>query len=466
MLEVGERLSGRYKIERTLGKGGMGAVYLASQESLGGKKVAVKEMVLQDSRATESAVEQFRREATFLAHLDHPNLVKVTDFFSEGDKHYLVMDYVEGETLQSALERRQKPYSWQELKPYARSLVKVLHYLHTREPAILFRDLKPANIMIDRKGRLKLIDFGIARVAAPGMETHTFIRGTGTNGFSPIEQYGNGETTDQRADIYAFGATLYYLMTGKIPPNAVARASVGQTLEPASTYNPELPTGMDAILSRCLEVRRDMRYATIRDVAKNLGRLGVPGANLESLTIVPDGQVRLENSPGEIRQSAPWAAALAVLGVACAATASFFIVNVSRGFHSEDAGQAQVVERPAVSTSSRPAYSGTVSQPAAGRSAQPVYFSVPTPAASEVPVTVVKREVTTRRPAPKSRSVVANEEEKNEKRAQFSLGTPDYPTYRKKPEPNKNLRSELPYTATRLRPLPGRQNRRYFYSGG
>jgi serine/threonine protein kinase len=109
-----------------------------------------------------------------------------------------------------------------------------LHYLHTQNPPILFRDLKPSNIMIEESGRLRLIDFGIARTALAGDKTSTFLQGTGTSGFSPIEQYGGVQSTDQRSDIYALGATLYYLLTGKIPPMPYP----GSLKEPGSSLPP------------------------------------------------------------------------------------------------------------------------------------------------------------------------------------------------------------------------------------
>ena len=272
MLEPGESLSGRYRIERVLGKGGMGAVYLGVMESLGGKKVAIKEMEFtgEGHRTKDQALEQFRTEASFLAHLDHPNLVQVTDFFAEGDKHYLVMAYVQGQTLQQRIEELQRPLDWAEMKPRVEALLDVLGYLHAQNPPIIFRDLKPSNVMIEASGQLKLIDFGIARTAQPGQETCTFLKGTGTSGFSPIEQYGMGESTDQRSDIYAFGATVYYLLTGKVPPDAVKRVSSGKALKPPSHWNPGIPAYLDGILARCLGVRQNDRYNTVGEIQREL----------------------------------------------------------------------------------------------------------------------------------------------------------------------------------------------------
>ena len=272
MLEPGESISGRYRIERVLGKGGMGAVYLGVIGSLGGTKFAIKEMEFsgEGHRTKDQALEQFRKEASFLANLEHPNLVQVTDFFAEGEKHYLVMAYVEGQTLQQRIEELQKPLEWAEMKPRMEALLTVLGYLHSQNPPIIFRDLKPSNIMIEASGQLKLIDFGIARTAQPGMETSTFLKGTGTSGFSPIEQYGMGESTDQRSDIYSFGATVYYLLTGKVPPDAVKRVSSGKPLKPPSHWNPSIPSYLDGIVGRCLGVRQNDRYNNVNEIQREL----------------------------------------------------------------------------------------------------------------------------------------------------------------------------------------------------
>ena len=286
MLKPGTLLSDRYTIDSVLGQGGMGAVYLARMEALGDKKVAVKEMVLQGFSNDEltKAVEQFKREAAFLANLEHPNLVQVTDFFVEGEKHYLVMAYITGETLQQKLKRQGRPFTWAQIKPYAEPLVEVLHYLHTQDPPILFRDLKPANIMIEESGRLRLIDFGIARTAQAGDRTSTFLQGTGTSGFSPIEQYGSTQSTDQRSDIYSLGATLYYLMTGKLPPDAVARISQGKELIPASKINPSLPPGMDELLSKAMEVRQQGRHNSMMEFKQEMMALAASGIDDDGVT--------------------------------------------------------------------------------------------------------------------------------------------------------------------------------------
>lgn len=152
----------------------MGAVYLARMEALPGKAVAIKEM---SCAGEKSAIEHFQREASFLAHLEHPNLVQVTDFFEADGLYYLVMAYVEGDTFRQKLEARGRPFPVAEVLNWADQLCSVLDYLHSQNPPILFRDLKPDNIMVDKQDRLRLIDFGIARTLAPGSVTSTFLQG-------------------------------------------------------------------------------------------------------------------------------------------------------------------------------------------------------------------------------------------------------------------------------------------------
>ena len=268
MLDQGTVLSQRYRIGGVLGQGGMGAVYLADAEALGGKKVAVKEMVPWGlpPGELEQAVTQFKKEAAFLAGLEHPNVVRVTDFFVEDGKHYLVMDYIHGETLQEKMTGRGRPFHWYELCGWVESLMDVLEYLHNQSPPIIFRDLKPSNIMISSDGRLNLIDFGIARSACQGEKTTTFLRGTGTRGFSPIEQYGNQQSTDQRSDIYALGATLYYLMTATLPPDAVERVSRRTAVAPLSQRCPDSPPELDFIIDKAMALAAEDRYQSVAEM--------------------------------------------------------------------------------------------------------------------------------------------------------------------------------------------------------
>jgi serine/threonine-protein kinase len=262
----------------------MGAVYLATHTSVG-RKFAIKEMEMRglSPRDLQSAVEQFRSEATLLANLEHPNLVSVSDFFTEGDRHYLVMAYVPGQTLQQRLRARGKPIPWTQVKEWARPLCEVLSYLHNQNPPILFRDLKPSNIMVEESGRLRLIDFGIAR-KDEGEKTKSFLKGTGTSGFSPLEQYGGSETTDQRSDIYALGATLYQLLTGKVPADAVSRVSQGAKVASPSSIVPELPRALDRVILKALAMNKADRYQTVAEMLADLEAVGLSKQDAEDTT--------------------------------------------------------------------------------------------------------------------------------------------------------------------------------------
>jgi serine/threonine-protein kinase len=211
-------LSGRYVILRRVGKGGMGAVYQAADTRILGKTWAIKEMsdaAITNPLEKQQALAAFRQEALMLARLDHPNLPKVTDHFTEEGKQYLVMDFVEGETLAERLEREGGgPLPADEVLDWARQLCDVLEYLHSQSPPVVFRDLKPGNVMVTPEGTVKLIDFGIARLFKPGKATDTAFFGTA--GYAPKEQYGKGQT-DARSDVYALGATVHHLLTGKDP---------------------------------------------------------------------------------------------------------------------------------------------------------------------------------------------------------------------------------------------------------
>jgi len=196
----------------------MGAVYQAADTRIPGKTWAIKEMsdaAITNPLEKQQAIAAFRQEALTLARLDHSNLPKVTDHFTEGGKQYLVMDFIEGETLGERLEREgggSLPVD--EVLDWAGQLCDVLEYLHGQSPPVVFRDLKPGNVMVTPGGTVKLIDFGIARLFKPGKATDTAFFGTA--GYAPKEQYGKGQT-DARSDVYALGATLHHLLTGVDP---------------------------------------------------------------------------------------------------------------------------------------------------------------------------------------------------------------------------------------------------------
>ena len=265
MLSPQTRLNGRYLVLATVGQGGMAAVYRA-MDTKTNRQVAIKEMS-QDGLSPDEEAEAlaaFQSEADMLQRLRHPNLPRVWERFSDGARHYLVMEFVEGQTLE---QRQQgaggKPLPETEVMRWAAQLCSVLAYLHTQRPPIIFRDLKPANVMVTPQGQVKLIDFGIARVFHPGRTRDTQV--LGTPGFAPPEQYGKSQT-DARADVYALGVTIYQLLTGYDP------AATPFTLPAANTRNPYIAPHIQAALERATKLDRDARYASVAAFEKDLLR--------------------------------------------------------------------------------------------------------------------------------------------------------------------------------------------------
>lgn len=246
-LKSKEVLRERYQIKRIIGQGGMGSIYLADDLLLPGRLCALKEVEHDLSLPPEllkETREQFLREATVLARLDHPNMPKVSDFFSLENHDYLVMDYVPGKDLRTLImEARQSSRFLEEneILNWANQLCDALSYLHEQEPPLVHRDIKPSNLKLTPSGLLKLVDFGLVKVLSGSDVTITILQGHGTALYTPIEQYG-GDTghTDVRTDIYAFGATLYHLLTNHTPPDARQRFLNPESLINPRQINPEI----------------------------------------------------------------------------------------------------------------------------------------------------------------------------------------------------------------------------------
>ena len=210
-------LNKRYRILKLAGTGGMGAVYKGEDAPYGNRPVAIKEMRQSSLNPQELGVatEQFKVEAIMLARLQHPSLPRIYDHFLEGNRWYLVMDFIDGETLDERLRRtpgRKLPPP--EALDIGIQLCRVLDYLHKRQPPVVFRDLKPSNVMLTPEGHLYLIDFGIARIFKPGQAKDT--KAYGSIGYSAPEQFDREQTTAQ-ADIYSLGITLHEMLSGNIP---------------------------------------------------------------------------------------------------------------------------------------------------------------------------------------------------------------------------------------------------------
>ncbi|MEM9775028.1 MAG: serine/threonine-protein kinase [Chloroflexota bacterium] len=260
-------LRNRYTITDIVGQGGMGSVYKAMDKRLPGRICAVKE-VQPDPNASAEMIEQaqaqFLQEASILAQLDHPNLPKVSDFFSDDSRDYLVMDYIPGKDLKELLQEafnESRVIEEQVAVEWAMQILDALAYLHNHNPPVLHRDLKPANIKLTPDSRIKLVDFGLAKLlVADDMRTITVIQGQGTALYTPMEQYaGEFDRTDARSDLYALGATLFTLLTGSPPPSAKERFLNPKSLKAPSEINPELSKAVSDAIVWSLEMHPDRR---------------------------------------------------------------------------------------------------------------------------------------------------------------------------------------------------------------
>ncbi|MBM3463836.1 MAG: serine/threonine protein kinase [Armatimonadetes bacterium] len=268
---VGDLLHGRYRVDRELGSGGMGAVFLATHVELD-QPVAIKEIGLDlfEPSARDSVMRQVYSEARLLSQLRHPRLPRVHDFFNTRNHFYLVMEFVEGITLDDHL-LSVGPASEMQTLGWAAELCDVLAYLHGLDPPVIYRDLKPSNVMLEPDGHLKLIDFGIAKLLDPvtGEGTLTLARGAGTHGFAPPEQYGSG--TDARADVYALGATLYCVLTGEFPPESGARVSGAKRLQPVKAKRPDVSEPVARAIETMMALKVSERPQGIGAAASALG---------------------------------------------------------------------------------------------------------------------------------------------------------------------------------------------------
>src|SRR5256885_13405526 len=261
MLTEGTILQGRYRIIRQLGQGGMGAVYEAVDERLD-TVVALKETFF----AEEKLRKQFEREARLLARMHHPALPRVSDHFNEGDGQFLVMQYIAGQDLSEMLAASTAPFSEAEVTRWADQLCDALDYLHTQDPQIIHRDIKPQNLKLTSRGQIVLLDFGLAKGSVGQMTavtTSASIYGYTPN-YAPLEQI-QGKGTDPRSDIYALGATLFHLLTNLKPPDALSRAGAmvnGQAdpLPLAHQVRPDLSAATAHVLAKSLAQRRDDRF--------------------------------------------------------------------------------------------------------------------------------------------------------------------------------------------------------------
>lgn len=289
-LASGTLLVERYKIVRRIGGGGMGSVYLAEDQNLANRSVAVKEMIemFADESSRVKAIEDFKRESELLAKLDHPSIPTIYQYFfdSERGRYYLVMKYIDGGDLAAWQRAAGGKVDELTVTKWAIDACDVLEYIHSQNPPIIYRDLKPANLMIDgRTNRVMLVDFGIARFVAPTQKGVTAI---GTMGYAPPELFAGN--VQKSSDIYSLGATMFHLLTGQDPQdNPLLIFDFSKNPKPRQ-INPAITPEMEDLICRAVEHKPEARFASAKEFGKELqthlrlmqeGRRGAVGvANL------------------------------------------------------------------------------------------------------------------------------------------------------------------------------------------
>ena len=260
MIETGHLLQQRYRIDRQIGQGGMGAVYVATDERFN-STVAIKETLCMDDNYRKA----IEREARLLNSLKHPALPRVSDHFLESDGQFLVMEYIAGEDLFCILERDKRPFPVEQVLTWADQLLDALDFLHNQVNPVIHRDIKPQNLKVTGRGQIILLDFGLAKGNPTDAANHTAAKsifGYSRN-YASLEQI-QGTGTDPRSDLYSLSATLYHLLTGHPPEDALTRAMAvlsnrPDPIVPANSLNPELPAGVAVVLQRALDLNAGMR---------------------------------------------------------------------------------------------------------------------------------------------------------------------------------------------------------------
>lgn len=256
MLEIGSIVDGKYKILNEIGHGGMSVVYLAMNERAN-KQWAIKE-VRKDGVSNYEVVKQgLIVETNLLKKLNHPNLPSIIDVIDGEDTFLIVMDYIEGNPLNKILKHN-GAQSQEDVIEWAKQLCDVLGYLHSRKPPIVYRDMKPSNVMLKPDGNVTLIDFGTAREYKTASLADTTC--LGTQGYAAPEQFGGHGQTDGRTDIYCLGATMYHLVTGHNP------AEPPYEMYPIRQWNPHLSSGLEAIITKCTQKNPDDRYQSCAEL--------------------------------------------------------------------------------------------------------------------------------------------------------------------------------------------------------
>lgn len=293
-------IQNRYLIVQPIGKGGMGDVYLAVDQRLG-SAVALKRTFFADDNALGTA---FEREARILGRLRHPVLPKVIDHFAENGDQYLVMEHISGDDLSKRLEGQNKPFPLTWVMFWADQLLDALSYLHTHEPPIIHRDIKPQNLKLTDENHIVLLDFGLSKdfdSSKPGNGMNSASVAGYSPHFAAMEQI-RGTGTDGRSDLFSLSATLYQLLTNSIPSEALTRADAmlggkPDPIVPLNELNPEVPVAVSDVILKGIALRQNERYTTASEMQRALRRAYNRG---QAETPAPQA----EKLP-EVRQTAP-----------------------------------------------------------------------------------------------------------------------------------------------------------------
>ncbi len=264
LLSPGAMLQSRYKITKLIGQGGMGAIYLADDTRFSNRVCVIKEMLdnFTDEEQRTIATSNFLREADMLASLHHDGIPEVYDRFSEGNRHYLVMEYIQGTDLEQRLDQTKDPFDEKSLLGWGVQICDILSYLHNQKPPIIYRDMKPANLILTNSGKIYMVDFGIARFFNP-IKKGTMV---GTQGYAPPEQYRG--LMEPRSDIYALGATMHHLLTRRDPQE-----------EPPFSFpkvrelNTSVSTATEKLIEKALEKDVSDRFESAEDMLKSIMRI-------------------------------------------------------------------------------------------------------------------------------------------------------------------------------------------------
>ncbi|HRS75023.1 MAG TPA: serine/threonine-protein kinase, partial [Anaerolineaceae bacterium] len=398
-IDPGFILKSRYKVLDLLGKGGMGEVYLAEDQSLA-NQVAVKV----NHNLSPNASAQFIREARLLASLKHPNLPRVIDYFTENDSQYLVMDFIPGENLRTIVEQK-TPLSTPLILQWAEQLGNALSYLHSQNPPIYHRDIKPANIKITPKGEVILVDFGIAKTGEASQETLSGAWGY-TPGYAPPEQV-SGLRTGPYSDQFSLAATLYYLFAGKPPADSAKRMIGEEELNPLTQLNPTIPAHTASAIEKALSIKPEARFSTVQDFIVSLCNTSpIPDPSSSQNTLVGQRTVAAVGRgaplvpppsvapPAQVAPALPakkksplgWIiGALAVLGLGIAAV--LVLRNLSlRGTSSNEPPPTLTPMVIVITAQSPETPAPATEEPTAAQNIEPTSTAEPLPAETEAPV--------------------------------------------------------------------------------